>query len=117
MLHDELVKDEAVAARVAAAQEANPGKRVRAIDSAAGVLVCVQPTRQQLLYYETMIWGDDVTVKAGAHEELLKMCVFDPDKAAMRTILEDWPGVSRDGDVLRELRILYGGAKDSAAKK
>lgn len=117
MTHDELLQDPDVKARVEAVQQAHPGRRVRPIDSAAGVLVCVAPTRQQLLQFETLLWGDDATAKARAHEDLLKNCCADPDRARLQALLEEWPGICRDPEVIRELRILYGGAKDSSAKK
>lgn len=103
--------DPKVQARIDAVRAANPGKRVTAIDTAAGVLVLVNPSRQQYIMFQTMQWSDDVARKATAYAELLRMCCKDPGADAMTGILEEWPGLPNDGDVIEALKELTGSSK------
>jgi len=98
--------------RVAAAQAAHPGKRVVAIETAGGLVVCVQPTRAQVILYQSMLWQtDDAGRRATAYEELLRMCCVDPDHLQLKALIEEWPGIGFDADVIETLKQLAGVTK------
>lgn len=113
----ELMADDAVKARVEAAQGKYPGKRVRPVDTAAGVLVLRQPTRPEWECFEQAVWNDeDLPGKARAMKLLITSVVVDPGKDEFAKLLEDYPGLSGDKDLTLEVRKLAGQAKESALK-
>jgi hypothetical protein len=97
--------------RLEAAKIKFPGKRLVAVDTAAGVLILRQPTRQEYLMYQSLQWGDDVAKKAGSFAELLRMTCVDPEAGAMAALIEDWPGIASDPEVVEALKELAGSSK------
>jgi hypothetical protein len=114
--YDELMQDEAVKATLAELAGKYPGKRLRPIDTAAGLVVCVNPSRPQYNMYLSSIWSDDKVENAKAHETLMRACVVLPDPKTFAQWLEEYPGIPSDKDVVLELRRLAGAAKDAAGK-
>jgi len=117
MTYEELMADAATQKLLEACAAKVPGKRLRPIDTAAGVVVCCNPSRAQFNYFQASLWDDDKTVNAKAHENLFRACVVHPEPAVMAQWIEDWPGILVDKDVISEFRILYGAAKDTRAKR
>jgi hypothetical protein len=115
--YEELVSDESVKALLAELQAKYPGKRLRPIDTAAGVIVCAHPSRAQYNFFKASIWSDDKNENAKAHEALLRACVVHPSAAEFALWLENYPGIDTDKDVVAELKILTGASKDAHAKK
>jgi hypothetical protein len=115
--YEELMADPDVKSRIDDLAAKHPGKRLRPIDTAAGVVICVNPSRPQYNMYLSMLWDDDKTANAKAHEVLMRACVVDPVPAVFGQWLDDYPGIPADRDTVQELRKLAGAAKDAAAKK
>jgi hypothetical protein len=115
--YEELMADAGISALLEDLRSKHPGKRLRPIDTAAGVVVCVNPSRAQYTFFKSGLWSDDKTENAKAHELLLRACVVHPDAATFAKWLDEYPGIDTDRDVVSELKILTGSAKDSHQKK
>jgi hypothetical protein len=113
----ELLADDAVKARVEAVQQRYPGKRVRPVETAAGVLILRQPTRPEWECFEQAVWNDeDLPGKARGMKLLVTSIVADPPAADFAKLLEDYPGLASDKDLTLEVRKLAGQTKESALK-
>lgn len=115
--YEELAQDEQVKALLETLAEKYPGKRLRPIDTAAGVVVCVNPSRPQHTAFLAQLFDDDKTVNAKAFEGLLRATAVHPEPGILSQWLNEFPGIAADKDVVGELKILSGSAKDSHAKR
>jgi hypothetical protein len=115
--YEELLADPEVAGRLAELSGKHPGKRVRPIETAAGVVYCCNPSRPQYNMYLAQLWDDDKNVNAKAHESLMRACVLYPEAHVFAQWLEEYPGLASDTDTVTELRKLAGAAKDAVAKR
>jgi hypothetical protein len=106
-----------ISKRLEAAQAANPGKRLYVVDSPAGVLILGRPSRANYLLYLAMAMSDDATEKVNARETILKACAVDPPVEAYGALLEEYPGLPGNPDVLAAISKAAGVAKDTLAKK
>lgn len=108
---------EDVSKRLEAAQAANPRRRLYVIDSPAGVLILGTPSRANYMLYLTMAMSDEPSEKVAARETILKACAVDPSPEAYGAILEDFPGLPGNPDILAAIGKAAGVAKDTLAKK
>jgi hypothetical protein len=108
---------EDVSKRLEAAQAANPRKRLYVVDSPAGTLILGTPIRANYLLYLTMAMSDEASEKVQARETILKACAVDPPPEAYAQILEDFPGLPGNPEVLAAISKAAGVAKDTLAKK
>lgn len=115
--YQELMADPEVQATMAALQAQHPGKRLRPVETAAGVFVFRQPTRPEYNYFRTQILSDDKNESSKAFESLVTSCVVHPPLTEAMKLLEDFPGISADKDVVATLSILSGLTKDASAKR
>ena len=103
--------------RMDAAKAAHPKRRLFIADSPAGVLILGNPSRQNYLYYRSLIQGDDPADKAKAADVLLKACAIDPTSDAVEAMLDDYPGLAGSAEVANAISRACGIAKDTIAKK
>ena len=108
---------EDVSKRLEVAQAQNPKRRLYAVDSPAGVLILGTPSRANYMLYLAMAMGDEPSEKVQARETILKACAVDPPPEAYGAILEDYPGLPGNADVLAAISKAAGVAKDTLAKK
>ena len=108
--YEELIADDKVQALIAQAREQYPGKRFRPVDTAAGVLVLMNPSRAQHDAILKALAGnkDDESLNlAAAATQLQTVCAV-PDKATINKLIEEWPGLPTDMGVQRAYQILAG---------
>ncbi len=113
--HEELAVEHAD--KLAELKSKHPGKRIRLIDTAAGVLACVNPSRPQFNLFQSQLWDDDKAINARAHENMLRACVVDPDPKTFAQWVDEYPGIMVDRNVIAEFKIVYGATKDASAKR
>ena len=80
MMHDELVSaNPKVAEAVEALEVAYPGKRIKAVDTAAGILIMRSATRQEYVLFHVWLQDEDKSNVATAQERLMRGLVVSPD--------------------------------------
>jgi hypothetical protein len=106
-----------VEARLQAAKQANPKRRLYTCDSPAGVLILGAPNKAAYAAYRTMVLSDEASDKANAANTLLIACAVDPDPRAMAELLGDYVALAQNADVVRAIGLAIGTVKDDTAKK
>lgn len=118
MMHEELVTtNPKVAEAVATLEAAYPGKRIKAVETAAGIVVMRSATRQEYVLFNVWLQDEDKSNVATAQERLMRSIVVSPGPDVFDQWLSSYPGISQDPEVSKTLRILLGMTKDTAAKK
>jgi hypothetical protein len=118
MMHEELVTtNPKVAEAVATLEAAYPGKRIKAVETAAGIVVMRSATRQEYVLFNVWLQDEDKSNVATAQERLMRSIVVSPGPDVFDQWLSSYPGISQDPEVSKTLRILLGMTKDAAAKK
>jgi hypothetical protein len=111
------MSEDSIEARLARAKAANPTRRMYVADSPAGLLIFGAPKRADYLMYMTMATSDEGSDKISAREMSLKICAVDPPTESYAALLEEWPGLPGNGEVLKAIQLSVGVTKDTAAKK
>lgn len=107
--YEELVEDESVRALIVQSKISFPGKRFRPVDTAAGVLILMNPSKQQHeMILRVMIGDKDGPVNIGGTVVMLQTVCAYPDKATLSKLLEEWPGIAQDKSVQESYNILAG---------
>lgn len=118
MMHDELIAtNPKVAEAVATLEGAYPGKRIKAVETAAGIVVMRSATRQEYIQFHVWLQDEDKSNVATAQERLMRSLVLSPEPTVFVTWLDSYPGISQNTEVSKTLRILLGMTKDTGAKK
>ncbi len=118
MMHDELIASNTdVAKAVEQLSASYPGKRLKAVDTAAGIIIMRSPSRPEFSAFRMWQIDDDKSVSASSQEKLMRQVVVSPDAATFGQWLDDYPGISSDPEVSKTLRILLGMTKDTTEKK
>jgi hypothetical protein len=118
MMHEELVgTNKSAAEAVEKLKSLYPGKRIKAVDTAAGVVIMRSPSRPEFAAFRMWQLDDDKSIAASASEKLMRQVVVLPDADTFGLWLEEFPGISSDPDVGKTLRILLGMTKDTSEKK
>jgi hypothetical protein len=94
--------------RLAAAQAANPKRRLVLVDGPTGPIVLGNPKRTDYLQYRMLAQSELPADNARAQDELLLFCAVDPDRDAIKALLEEYPGLAGHVDVARGIRELVG---------
>jgi hypothetical protein len=98
-----------------AIQAAHPGVRLRRVMGPAGELVIRAPTANEEATFQAMLFGP--SMHAGmAQRNLLVMLVVHPDKLKFQAMLADWPGMSLNPTIIREMRIIRGEVNEEEGK-
>ena len=103
--------------RLEAAQLAHPKRRLYVVDSPAGLLILGTPSRANYLLYLSMAMSEEASEKVAARETILKACAVDPPPEAYSSILEDFPGLPGNTEVLAAIGKAAGVSKDTLVKK
>jgi hypothetical protein len=90
-----------------------PGKRLKPVETAAGLAVLANSTRGDYLAYLEAL-GDG---KPGAFDNLFLSMVVYPGKDEARAWLESYNAITRDPDVQQTIQILTGWKKEERQKK
>ncbi len=112
----ELLADDNIREQIAALQTQHPGKRLRPIDTAAGLIICVNPSRPQWTQFLASVWDDDKVTNAKSAELLLRAVTVHPERQTLDKWLDEYPGMASDPETMLELRKLAGAAKENATK-
>jgi hypothetical protein len=99
----------------AALQVQLPGKRLARIKTAAGEIVCRQPTRVEHGVFKKVYFDPNVAA-AVAYENLLVTTAVAPDRETLSRWLEDYPGISMNVRVVKALKQLSGEADEEEGK-
>lgn len=116
MKYAELMDLPEVQALMATAQEKFPGKRLRPVDCAGGIMILRQPNRGE---YKRFVIGqidDSKSENAQSMETLLRDLAVHPDKPVLNQWFEEFPGIQLDEEVRRTVGILAGSVKEENAK-
>jgi hypothetical protein len=70
-----------------------PGRKFAVADTPAGILIVGAPSRINYQLYRGMLMSEDMAQKAQAPDTLLMACAVDPDSAAMKVLLDSYPGL------------------------
>ena len=108
---------EEISKRLESAQAINPKRRLYVVDSPAGVLILGTPSRANYMLYLAMAMSDEASEKVNARETILKACAVDPPVEAYAQILDEYPGLPGNTEVMSAISKAAGVAKDTIAKK
>ena len=89
--------------------------RVARVDTPAGHVVFRAPKAPEENMFQTMLFSDKG--HAGqAWRTLMVTCVVSPDPKAFMAILESWPGLNLNKNVMNALRVLRGEVNEDEVK-
>ncbi len=95
--------------------DAHPGVRLRRVMGPAGEIVLRAPTAIEESTYQSMLFGS--SMHAGiAMRNLLTMLVVHPDKLGFQKMLAQWPGLTLNTTIIREVRVIRGEVNEEEGK-
>lgn len=113
---DELLADSKIQELIASIQAGLPGKRLRPIETAAGVIICQNPSKAQWQQFVAGVADDDKNTMIKSVEIFLRGVTVHPDAKTLENWIDNYPGITGDPDTILELRKLAGAAKEQATK-
>lgn len=91
-----------------------PGKRLARVEMASGTYVFRQPTRAEHRIFKAMILDSSTT--ATAYDDLACRTVVYPEPADFLKLLDDRPGLTSNGKIVKALNRLSGQEDEDEGK-
>jgi hypothetical protein len=116
-LQELLLREDVKEAMVVA--KANPmatNKRLRPVDTPAGLIVIINPSKGQWNVFRTAVWDDDKSVASKSMEGLIKTLIVYPDAKTIAEWDADCAGLWDNKDLVLEVQRHARQAKEADAK-